>query len=119
MTKDDARLAAVVLCALAGFILAAWASARWGLGDSCWVDAPMEQAQCRAVGGRATARGMCLTNSCESRIMFLRNVGFQKGKVSDGSVQASVQVGPGRAQVRVLQPVRSSAVEAAGGEDLP
>ena len=53
MTKDDARLAAVVLCALVGFVLAAWASARWGLGDSCWVDAPMEQAQCRVQGQKS------------------------------------------------------------------
>lgn len=95
MAKDDARLAAVVLCALVGFVLAAWASVKWGLGDSCWVDAPMEQAQCRAVGGRPRVQEMCVTNSCEYRIMFQRNVWFQKGKVSDGSVQASVEVSDG------------------------
>lgn len=119
MKKDSVVLVSVVLLALAGFVLGAWGSAKSGWGDPCWVDAPMEQSHCRAQGGRSQARTMCLTCYRNYAIMFLRNEWFQKGREGHGPVQAQVQVGPGRTEMPVLQPLPSAPVEAQGGADLP
>lgn len=51
MTRIPAvRFAVILATALIGIALAVWACDRWGVqSDPCLIDAPMEQAQCRAV----------------------------------------------------------------------
>lgn len=57
---------------------AVWGS-RWSDGDPCFIQAPMEQAQCRAVGPRVSGVKSFLTGSGKWGIMIRRGLGSRKG----------------------------------------